>query len=210
MRGKKKNERLSLAVGLILAALTLGLKASANQEWLPNVSSQRAVERGETCSVLRQLASDHGRLALENQTVLASQLERLKTHRKSLLACAKDKGIPLNLGDLSESSMAEFCGPQFAVWIHQGYQLEMIRQDLTQVTKDLQWVTTRLLSSCPGPRPGPVPARSPSRSPGGAAVEARRRGEEANRLSKSKAPETGRRRKPELQIAWLRGHQLPQ
>ncbi len=172
---------LSLAAGLLLAALTLGLKASAESQWLPSDASRRAAERGENCSLLRQLQSDNQSFAAASRGALEAQIRRAKGQRDSLLACAKSKGVPLHLGDLSESSMAEFCGPQFAIWIHQGYQAERIRQDLNQADKDLQWVSTHLASNCPGP------------------------------ARKEVKPALLRPRQPErlLKMAWLRGQELP-
>ncbi len=200
MRGNKKNRGLSLAAGLLLAALTLGMKASAQPEWLPTRASHRAAERGETCSVLRQLQTDNRQLASTHQTVLEAQIAKIKGYRESLVTCAKTKGVPMNVGDLSESAMAEYCGPQFAVWIHQGYQLEMIRQDLVQARKDLQWVTTQLVSNCPAPGQGATPAKSARRSPRGDGALAKRTGEGLRRRGKKSEP----------RMAWLRGNELPE
>lgn len=209
MRGKTKSRTLSLAAGLLLAALTLGLKASAEPQWVPSPLSYRAAERGETCSVLRQLQVERRKIASENQGALEAQINKLKSQREALLACAKLKDLPMDRGDLTESSMAEFCGPQFAIWIHQGYQLEMFRQDLTQATKDLQWITTQLTSICPGPGQGSTPAKRAGRIPGGTAVLARKGGEESRRGSGDAGYGGIRRRQPELRMAWLRGNELP-
>jgi len=201
MRGKSRNRKLPLAAGLLLAALTLGLKASAEPSWLPGADARKAEERGATCSVLRQIQSDNRKIASESQTLLEAQITQLKTQRENLVKCAKEKGLPLNKGDRTETAMAEFCGPLFAQWIHQGYQLEMIRQDLAQATKDLSSITNRLISACPGPKPGTIPTKSAKQESGGGLLLARRKGEEAGR----------RRREPgAMKIAWLRGNQLPQ
>ncbi len=201
MRGKSQNRTLPLAAGLLLAALTLGLKASAEPSWLPGADAHRAEEHGATCSVLRQIQSDNRKIASESQTLLETQITTLKSQRETLVRCAKEKGLPLNRGDLTETAMAEFCGPHFAMWVHQGYQLEMVRQDLTQATKDLDWVTNRLISACPGPKPGTIPTKSAKQEPGGGFLLARRKGEEAGRRRKQMAP---------IRTAWLRGSELPQ
>lgn len=206
MRGKSQKQKgLSLAAGLLLAALTLGLKASAEPSWFPTAASLRAEERGNTCSVLRQIQTDNRKIASESQTLLETQITRLKSQRESLVACAKSKGVRMNQGDLTESAMAEFCGPQFAVWIHEGYRTEMVRQDLTQATKDLETVTGRLLSSCPGPKPGAMPTKSANRTPGGERRLARRAGEEAGRRPKKSAAGSV------TKVAWMqRGNVLPE
>lgn len=206
MRGKQNKKMVSLAAGLLLAALTLGMKASAEPQWLPTAASHRAAERGELCSVLRALQDDNRKMTVEHTTVLQEQIKKIKTQRQLLEACAKTKGIAPNGGDLAESAMAEFCGPQFAVWIHQGYQLEMVRQDLAQATKDLTVVTAKVSTDC-GPKRVVTQAQKPS--------DESTEGETREPLALAKKPSLRdempvRRRKEPIHTAWLRGNELPQ
>jgi hypothetical protein len=204
MSGTPNKRRLSLAAGILLAALTLGLKASAEPRWLPTELSLRAEQRGETCSVLRSLQQDQKRFAAESQSVLESQIRDIKGLRTELENCGRSKGISANGGDLSESAMAEFCGPLFSRWIHKGYQIEMVRQDLMRATKDLGTILAKVSVDCPTPRRTGLPEKTAQRESAIPLGLRRAKGREEERVAPHAAP------RKTLRTAWLRGNELPQ
>ena len=130
--------------------------AKGDDEIVPGPTEYAAMERGQTCAIVRKLiVQAQKQIQASNEEIVKSR-NTLKTKRAELDKCRQEKGIGTLRNPDNAALAAELCPDQYSRWLMPGYGRHLGEEDLRASRDTLRLLTWHLDLNC---RSLPTPTR---------------------------------------------------